>query len=188
MGMSHPAVQRVVDAALRKGVRLEIAVFQAPTRTAEQAAAAAGVRLDQIVKSLVFVAPRPDGRLAPIVCLVSGCNSVDVARLAAVTGELSIRRATAREAHELTGFPVGGIPPFGHGRPARVVMDPDLCPFQVVWAAAGIDGAIFPVSPAALRILANAVVAPFAKEPNLSARSAAALDSGLMFEAGGSAA
>ena len=56
MGISHPAIQRVVDAALRKGVRLEIELFQAPTRTAEQAAAALGVKLDQIVKSLVFVA------------------------------------------------------------------------------------------------------------------------------------
>jgi prolyl-tRNA editing enzyme YbaK/EbsC (Cys-tRNA(Pro) deacylase) len=185
--MSHPAIQRVVDAALRKGVRLEIALFQAPTRTAEQAAAAAGVGLDQIVKSLVFVAPRPDGRLAPIVCLVSGCNSVDLGRLAAVTGETSIRKATAREAHDLTGFPVGGIPPFGHGHPTRVVMDPDLCPFQVVWAAAGTDGAIFPVSPAALRILANAVVAPFSRECEMPRRPAA-MEAGLLFGPGGTAA
>ena len=180
--------QRVVDAALRKGVKLEIALLSAPTRTAEQAAKAVGVRLDQIVKSLVFVAPRPDGRLAPIVCLVAGCNNVDLSRLAAVTGELSIRRATAREAHELTGFAIGGIPPFGHGRQARVVMDPDLCPFQVVWAAAGIDGAIFPVSPAALRILANATVAPFAKDSELRAGGAATMGSGMLFEAGGTAA
>ena len=185
---THPAVQRVVDAALRKGVKLEIALLSAPTRTAEQAAKAVGVRLDQIVKSLVFVAPRPDGRLAPIVCLVAGCNNVDLSRLAAVTGELSVRRATAREAHDLTGFAIGGIPPFGHGRQARVVMDPDLCPFQVVWAAAGIDGAVFPVSPAALRILANATVAPFAKDLELRAGSPATMDSGMLFEAGGTAA
>ena len=53
----------------------------------------------------------------PIVCLVSGPNRVDVARLAAVTGEPDIRRATAREANELTGFIIGGIPPIGHARP-----------------------------------------------------------------------
>jgi hypothetical protein len=67
-------------------------------------------------------------------------------------------------------------------------MDPDLCPFQVVWAAAGIDGAIFAVAPAALRILSNAVVAPLAKETGLRGASAMAMDSGLLFEAGGSAA
>ena len=56
-----------------------------------------------------------------------------------------MRRASAREASELTGFTIGGIPPIGHPRPVRVVMDPDLGRFAEVWAAAGTDGAVFPV-------------------------------------------
>ena len=76
-----------------------------------------GADLGQIVKSLVFVAPARGRGLEPIVCLVSGPNRVDVARLAAVAGEPEIRRATAREANELTGFAIGGIPPIGHERP-----------------------------------------------------------------------
>jgi len=187
MDVSHPAIQRVVEVAARKGVRLDIITLDAPTRTAEEAAAAVGVRLDQIVKSLVFVSARSDGRLVPVICLVSGRNRVDLGRLAAVTGEMSIRRATAREARELTGFPVGGIPPFGYGRQARVVMDADLCPFQVVWAAAGVDGAVFPVPPGTLRFLSNATVAPIAEEPWLRV-AGAAIDPQLLFEAGGSAA
>jgi len=95
---------------------------------------------------------------------VSGANRVDLARLAAVTGEPDIRRASAREANELTGFVIGGIPPVGHARPVRVVMDPDLGRYQVVWAAAGTSNAVFPVPPATLRILANATVAPIAEE------------------------
>jgi len=186
--MSHPAIQRVVDVASRKGIKLEITLFEARTRTAEEAAAAVGVKPDQIVKPLVFVAPRFDGRLVPIVCLVSGRNRVDLGRLAAVTGETAARRATAREARELTGFAIGGIPPFGYGRQVRVVMDPDLCPFQLVWASAGIDRAIFPVPPGTLRILSNAVVAPFAEEPWPRAASAAAMEPRPLFEAGGSAA
>jgi hypothetical protein len=39
-------------------------------------------------------------------------------------------------------------------------MDPDLDRYPVVWAAAGLDRAVFPVSPAALRVLADALVAP----------------------------
>ena len=137
------------------------------------------------MKSLVFVAPRPDDRLIPIVCLVSGRNRVDLGRLAAVTGEPAVRRATAREAHELTGFPVGGIPPFGYGRQVRVLMDADLCPFQQVWAAAGADGAIFPVPPGTLRLLSNAVVAPFADEPWIRPT---AMEPRQLFEVAGSAA
>jgi prolyl-tRNA editing enzyme YbaK/EbsC (Cys-tRNA(Pro) deacylase) len=164
-GDVHPATQRVLDAAARKGVALEIHVFPEGTHTASDAAAAVGAELGQIVKSLVFVAPAEDGTLDPIVCLVSGPNRVDVARLAAVTGEPGIRRATAREANDLTGFVIGGIPPIGHARPVRIVMDPDLGRFRTVWAAAGTATAVFPVSPGALRSLANATVAPIAEEP-----------------------
>ena len=160
---THPAIQRVLDAAARKGVTLEVRVFDASTHTAAEAAAAVGAGLGQIVKSLVFVVPTESGP-EPLLCLVSGPNRVDIARLAAVTGEAEIRRATAREAHDLTGFSIGGIPPIGHLRPVRVIMDPDLGRYPVVWAAAGLPTAVFPVPPGTLRVLANATVAPIAEE------------------------
>ena len=160
----HPGIQRVREAAARKGVTLDIRVFDESTHTAEEAAAAVGAEIGQIVKSLVFVAPADDGEIEPILCLVSGPNRVDLARLAAITGAADIRRATAREANELTGFTIGGIPPIGHSRPIRVVMDPDLGRFPEVWAAAGTPTAVFPVSPATLRTLANATVAPLAED------------------------
>lgn len=152
--------QRVVEAAARKGVTLDVHVLTESSRTAEEAAAAVDAELGQIVKSLVFVAPGEGSALEPILCLVSGSNRVDLARLAAVAGETSVRRATATEARELTGYTIGGIPPIGHPSSIRVIMDPDLGRFQVVWAAAGTDMAVFPVQPATLRMLANATVAP----------------------------
>jgi len=160
----HVGIQRVRDAAARKGVELDVTVFDQSTHTAEEAAVAVGAELVQIVKSLVFVAPGEGGGLDPIICLVAGHNRVDIARLAAVTGERDVRRATAREAYELTGFTIGGIPPIGHTGPVRVVMDPDLGRFETVWAAAGIPTAVFPVPPATLRTRANAIVAPIAEE------------------------
>jgi prolyl-tRNA editing enzyme YbaK/EbsC (Cys-tRNA(Pro) deacylase) len=155
-----PAVRRVVDAAARKGVDLHVVLLEATTHTAEDAARALGVQLAQIVKSLVFVVPREEAGHEPVVCLVAGTNRVDVASLAAVVGEPGIRRATAREARDLTGFSIGGIPPVGHPHVVRVVMDPELGRFPEVWAAAGVDRAVFPVTPAALRALTNAIVAP----------------------------
>lgn len=170
--LDHPAVARVQDAAARKGVTLEVVAFDESTHTAAEAAAALGAELGQIVKSLVFVAPTDDGSLEPIVCLVSGQDRVDVARLAAVAAEPDIRRATAREANDLTGFVIGGIPPFGHARPVRVIMDPHLGRFPVVWAAAGLPTAVFGVPPATLRILANATVAPIVEEHRAADREA----------------
>ncbi len=96
--------QPVLDAAARKGVTLEIVEFPESTHTAEEAARAVDAELGQIVKSLVFVAPREDGALNPVIVLVAGSDRVDPARLAAVLGLPGIRRATAREAHDLTGF------------------------------------------------------------------------------------
>ena len=52
----HAAVRRVIDAAERKGVTLEVTVFAESTHTAEDAAKAVGAELGQIVKSLVFMA------------------------------------------------------------------------------------------------------------------------------------
>lgn len=163
--LEHPAVLRVLDVAARKGVTLDVTVFLDSTHTAEDAARAIGAEVSQIVKSLVFVAAREDGELEPIVCLVSGADRVDLGRLAAVLGRRDVRRSTAREADELTGFTIGGIPPFGHTQRTRVIMDPDLGRYETVWAAAGLPTAVFPISPATLRMLADAHVAPIVEEP-----------------------
>lgn len=163
--LEHPAIARVLDAATRKGVTLEVTAFPETTHTAADAARVVGAEIAQIVKSLVFVVATEDGELEPIVCLVSGANRVDLERLAAVVGRRDVRRATAREADELTGFTIGGIPPFVHARKTRVIMDPDLGRYAVVWAAAGLPTAVFPVAPAILRMLADAHVAPIAEEP-----------------------
>ena len=163
--LEHPSVQRVLEAAARKGVTLEITVFADSTHTAGDAARALDAELAQIVKSLVFVTSREDDTLEPIICLVSGADRVDLERLAAVIGRRDIRRASAREADELTGFTIGGIPPFGHSQRTRVIMDPELGRYEVVWAAAGLPNAVFPVAPANLRMLADANVAPIAEVP-----------------------
>jgi prolyl-tRNA editing enzyme YbaK/EbsC (Cys-tRNA(Pro) deacylase) len=161
--LEHPAVQRVLDVAARKGVTIEVIAFPDSTHTAAEAARVVGAEIGQIVKSLVFVTEMDSGELEPIVCLVSGADRVDIARLAAIIGRRDIRRATAREADELTGFTIGGIPPFGHR--ARVIMDPELGRYETVWAAAGLPTVVFPVAPSVLRMLADAHVAPIAEEP-----------------------
>jgi prolyl-tRNA editing enzyme YbaK/EbsC (Cys-tRNA(Pro) deacylase) len=170
--ISSPS-QRVLDAAARKGVTLEIVAFDESTHTAEDAARAVGAEVGQIVKSLVFVADRDDGP-EPCLVLVSGANHVDVSLLAAQLTEPRMRRATADEARAFTGFTIGGIPPFGHGRAIRTVMDPDLGRFATIWAAAGTANTVFSVTPHTLRVLANAIVAPIAVAPLRTAEPTAA--------------
>jgi prolyl-tRNA editing enzyme YbaK/EbsC (Cys-tRNA(Pro) deacylase) len=161
---THPSIERVREAAAQKGVTIDVTVFDESTHTAQEAAAALGAELGQIVKSLVFAVPGESG-LEPLLCLVSGPNRVDVARLAEVTGVADIRRATAREARDMTGYSIGGIPPIGHPGPVRAIMDPDLRRYPVVWAAAGLPTAVFPLPPATLQVLANATIASIAEAP-----------------------
>jgi len=59
-------VRRVVDAAAKKGVTIEVTAFDESTHTASQAARAVRAELGQIVKSLVFVIPRQDDDLEPV--------------------------------------------------------------------------------------------------------------------------
>src|SRR3954451_16302701 len=158
------ASQRVLDAAARKGVTLDIVTFDESTHTAEDAARAVGAGVGQIVKSLVFVADRDEGP-EPCLVLVSGANRVDVSLLAAVLTEPRMRRATADEARAFTGYTIGGIPPFGHGRAIRTVMDPDLGRFATIWAAAGTANTVFALTPHTLRVLTNAIVSPIAAAP-----------------------
>lgn len=136
------ASQRVAEAARSLGLDIEVREFPEGTRTAQDAANAIGVTVGQIVKSLVFLA---DG--APIVCLVSGANRVDTGRLADAIGAGRIDRADADTVREVTGFAVGGVPPFGHATEIAVYCDRDLLAFDVIWAAAGTPTAVFSVKP-----------------------------------------
>ena len=182
--LSNPEVKRVLEAASRKGVSLDVRVFERPTWTAEDAAAAVDGDLGWIVKSRVFVAPRYDGKLVPIICLVSGRTQVDLALLAAVTGEVVVRPATAREVRDLTGFPMDGVPPIGHARTMRVLMDQGLSQHEWVWASAGADCTLFRVSPSTLRMLANAVVVPLDNGSWLPSAGAHRIERRMQFEAG----
>jgi len=185
--LSNPDVKRVLDAAFRKGVTLDVRAFERSTCTAEDAAAAVDADLGRIVKSLVFVAPRYDGRLVPIICLLSGRSQVDLGLLAAVTGEVVVRAATAREIRDLTGFAPDGVPPIGHARTMRVLMDQSLSQFEWVWASAGADCTLFRVTPSTLRMLSNAVVVPLDSGSWVPSAGTQMIEPRLQFEAGSGA-
>ena len=138
----HPNVARVVAAALEAGLEIAVERFPEGTRTAADAARAVGCEVGQIVKSLVFVADE-----TPIVTLVSGANRVDLDRLAVAVGAGAVRKADGDEARAATGFPIGGVPPFGHAGAVTVLVDDDLMAHQMLWAAAGLPDAVFAIAP-----------------------------------------
>jgi prolyl-tRNA editing enzyme YbaK/EbsC (Cys-tRNA(Pro) deacylase) len=135
------SVRRVHDALLKAGLEARIVELKQTTRTAEDAAAAIGTTVAQIVKSLVFLA---DG--VPIVVLASGVNRVDVVRVGAALGR-TIGRASPDEVRAATGFAIGGVAPLGYSGELEVLFDRDLLQHDLVWAAAGTPNAVFPIAP-----------------------------------------
>ncbi|MGO8948619.1 MAG: YbaK/EbsC family protein [Ktedonobacterales bacterium] len=147
------SVERVVSALARAGITAEIKEFSEGTRTAEEAAAAIGVTVGQIVKSLVFLAGSQ-----PILALVSGPNRASAEKLAELTGA-TITRPDAATVRRLTGFSIGGVPPVGHSDRLPAFCDPALLRYQMVWAAAGTPNSVFALSPSQLVHLTDAQVA-----------------------------
>ena len=138
----HRNVRAFLAAAADLGVSVEPRQFPESTHTAADAAAAVGVEVGRIVKSLVFAV---DDEV--VVALVSGPNRLDERKLAAAAGGRTAGRVDANAARDATGFPIGGVPPFGHRRPLRVFVDEDLLGHGEVWAAAGMPNVNFGIAP-----------------------------------------
>ncbi|MEL6576375.1 MAG: YbaK/EbsC family protein [Pseudomonadota bacterium] len=140
--------ERVAGAAEALGLSVEVRRMPASTRTAEEAAAACGCEVAQIVKSLVFEVA---GSGALRLLLVAGHNRVDIEKVAASIGE-RLGRADPKRVRAETGFAIGGVAPIGHAVPVPVpvLMDRSLLDHDTVWAAAGAPDAVFAVAPQAL--------------------------------------
>ena len=141
----HRNVARVIEAGERLGVTVTPTTFPEGTKTAHDAAAAIGVAVGQIVKSLIFGV---DGEL--VLAYVSGSNQLDENKLALAAGGLTCARVDADAVRNATGFPIGGVPPFGHRTELRVFIDPDLLQYDEVWAAAGTWHDVFALTPTQL--------------------------------------
>ena len=143
MAELQDASKRVAAAAQALGLAIEIRALTASTRTAEDAATACSCGVAQIVKSLVF---RGAASGKPYLLLVSGANRVDEAGVATAIGE-SLVRPDARFVREVTGYAIGGIPPFGHASLLATFIDRDLLAHDKVFAAAGTPQSIFSCDP-----------------------------------------
>ncbi|NLH82307.1 MAG: YbaK/EbsC family protein [Phyllobacteriaceae bacterium] len=146
---------RVAEAARALGLAVEVREMPASTRTAEEAATTCGCAVAQIVKSLIF---RGKTSKTPWLFLVSGANRVNEKRMVEVIGE-PVVRGSADDVRALTGYAIGGVPPFGHATRLATVMDEDLLGHTVVWAAAGTPHAVFATAPKALAEAVSAKIA-----------------------------
>ncbi|HEX4735327.1 MAG TPA: YbaK/EbsC family protein [Thermoleophilaceae bacterium] len=144
---------KVKEAARELGLDIELRTLEDSTATVGQAASALGVEEGQIAKSIVFVM---DGE--PVVVVASGRHRIDLDKVCEALDCAEGRIASSDEVRAATGFPIGGVPPIGHGLP--VVFDTALLDYDVIYAAGGDGNTLFAVAPRPLAGSVHALVAP----------------------------
>ena len=140
MSKSLKLVRAALEAA---AIKVDILEMSEGTRTAADAAQAAGCHIDQIAKSIIF-----KGEISgiAILFLTAGGNQVDGEKAEKLAGE-PLGKADAGLIRAQTGFAIGGVAPIGHLSPIRAFYDARLMAFETVWAAAGTPRHVFEAPP-----------------------------------------
>ena len=86
------------------------------------------------------------GGIAPAIEL----TEQEICRDALIEKYAKGKEASADEVRSATGFAVGGVPPLGHDRSLRTIVDDSLRRFGRVWCAAGTPHAVFEIETEAL--------------------------------------
>ncbi len=154
--MLKPSAQRVQDALLARGFANQVIELADSTRSAAEAAAAVGCDVAQIAKSLIFQG-KTSGQA--ILIIASGVNRVNEKTVAAHLGE-KLTRPDADFVREVTGFAIGGVPPVGHAKVIKTLIDADLLTLDPIYAAAGHPNALFQLSADELVRMTEGAVIP----------------------------
>jgi Cys-tRNA(Pro) deacylase len=139
----------------RQDIAGRVIHLEVPTPTVEAAAEAVGTTPARIVKSLLFVV---EGK--PVLVIGSGDVRIDKKRLAAHfgVGKRRVKLADHETVEKITGYDVGGVPPFGHRRSADILIDRHVFEQDVIYAGGGSVNALLEISPGELLRVTQATV------------------------------
>ena len=133
---------------------IELIVLDETARTAIDAANSLKTEVGSIVKSLLF----KDNDNHYYLCLVSGDKYVSTDKISQLVG-LTIKKTTAQECKEFTGYSIGGVSPIAHdNKPKLILIDKNLSKYEKVFAAAGHPYVVFGVTYLELVKLTNGTV------------------------------
>ena len=119
------------------------------TRTSKAAADTLGCTIAEIAKTIAFL---EEEKVTPILVILSGDKKVSVSNLerelSQSTGGIpKLKKMSAEQVKEMTGYSIGGVPPFPHFDGVIVLADESLFRFEKVWAAAGTPNSVMQLSP-----------------------------------------
>ncbi|MBF4587197.1 Cys-tRNA(Pro) deacylase [Curtobacterium sp. VKM Ac-2887] len=131
---------------------------ESATNFGEEAAAALGLREEQVFKTLVVSV---DGALA--VAIVPVANRLDLKAIAAAVGGKKATLADPALAEKRTGYIVGGISPVGQKSRIRTVLDESALAYDSIFVSGGRRGFDIEVAPADLARVTEAISAAIAR-------------------------
>jgi len=129
----------------------------AAIRSPRDFAAALGLELERVTKSLFFRCQGDEGRYGVVVLSVN--RRLDMPRLAEALGCKRVELATREELTVQLGFSPGGVSPIGVGE-VPVILDRDLMELPTVTVAAGEVAVEVEIAPELLRQITGAEVLP----------------------------
>jgi prolyl-tRNA editing enzyme YbaK/EbsC (Cys-tRNA(Pro) deacylase) len=131
-------------------LNVEVIKFEESTKTSQQAADALKTNASQIGKSIVF--KTQSGKF--VLVIASGANRINEKTIEKELNE-KILRPTPEEIRDYVGYPIGGIPPFGHDNSLITFIDEDLKQFEIIFCAGGTPNTVFPISPIKIAEITN---------------------------------
>lgn len=131
---------------------------ESATNFGEEAAAALGLREEQVFKTLIVSV---DGALA--VAIVPVANRLDLKAIAAAVGGKKATLADPALAEKRTGYVVGGISPVGQKSRIRTVLDESALTYDSIFVSGGRRGFDIEVAPADLARVTEAISAAIAR-------------------------
>jgi len=152
--INRKAVTKVKNYLNKFDENIELIVLDETARTAIDAANSLKTEVGSIVKSLLF----KDHNHHHYLCLVSGDKYVSTDKISQLVG-LTIKKTTAQECKEFTGYSIGGVSPIAHdNKPKLILIDKNLSKYEKVFAAAGHPYVVFGVTYLELVKLTNGTV------------------------------
>lgn len=154
------SVERVAAFLRDSGVEARLEELPAETLSAPAVAEAAGCKLEQVVRTLVFDC---DGKA--VVALLPGDRRPDPAKVARAAGAASAQPAGAELVERATGFREGLVAPFPLPGIEKVLIERTLLAHDTVWICVGSATHLASLAPTDLMRLSRAEALDAVQEP-----------------------
>lgn len=103
-----------------------------------------GEPIERVFKTIVL----RGNKTGPIVCVVAGCNEVDLKKAAKVSGNKSVEPLPLKELLPTTGYIRGGCTAIGMKKKFPVYVSEEMSVYDTIYVSAGVRGIQIELTPA----------------------------------------